>query len=217
MSSLQSNTHNEDRSRETSLFGMWIFIAMETLFFGGALFLYWTMRHAYPEVFALASLRLESTLAGWNTAVLLTSSLTMALSIYQLKSAHLKQSATFLALTALLGSLFLAIKGYEYLIDARHGLLVGFSYAPVPPLPPQASLFFSVYLLLTGLHALHLTIGVGWCLTMMIRIYRASRAYSVMRPNPMLSPTEVLGLYWHFVDIVWILLLLLLYLIGVKA
>jgi cytochrome c oxidase subunit 3 len=198
---------------DTSLLGMWVFIAMETLFFGGALFLYWAERHMYPEVFALGSRHLETGLAGFNTFVLLTSSLSMAASVRFLEDERPRMASRALILTALLGALFLALKGYEYVLDAQHGLLPGVFYHPEFSAPKELYLFFSIYLFLTGLHAVHLIIGVSWCSVVARQVHRSARR-STRGLKSHRAATEVLGLYWHFVDIVWVLLLPLLYLIG---
>jgi cytochrome c oxidase subunit 3 len=194
----------------TTRLGMWIFIAMETLFFGGALFLYSSERHFYPDAFAIGSSHLELGIAAANTAVLLTSSLTMVLAGHFLEKGKPRTAVILLAITAALGAGFLALKGYEYVLDWQHGTIVGFFYHPNFAAPKETVLFFSLYLLLTGLHAIHLTIGVIWCSVVALGIARLKAP----KARSWHAPIEVLGLYWHFVDIVWIFLLPLFYLVG---
>jgi cytochrome c oxidase subunit 3 len=197
----------------TTQFGMWIFIAMEMLFFGGALFLYSSERHFYPEVFAIGSAHLELGIAATNTAVLLTSSLTMALSVHFLEAKRKHYVVGFLILTAVLGAAFLGLKGYEYLLDYRHGTLAIVGYNPDFLAPKEVALFFSLYFLLTALHAVHLTIAVIWCTFLACRI-GATKIYQESTMTKWRGPVDVLGLYWHFVDIVWVFLLPLFYLLG---
>jgi cytochrome c oxidase subunit 3 len=155
---------------------------------------------------------LELGLASLNTAVLLTSSLTMAMTEPFLERGKVKHAAFTLLLTALLGALFFGLKCYEYHLDFLKGLMPGFRFEPSFAAPKGLYLFFSLYLLLTGLHAVHLTIGVAWCGAMVV-----SLAQKKPSAQASLGRVSVLGLYWHFVDIVWVFLLPLLYLVGGKG
>ncbi len=198
-----------EQQREAATLGMWIFLATEVLFFGGLFMGYTFVRWSYPEVFEQASHRLDATIGGVNTAVLLLSSLTMALAV---KSAQLgKRNAlvAFLSLTALLGILFLGFKAIEYHGDYVDHIVPGIpSYHFEGPSAPQAELFFWIYFAMTGLHAIHVTVGIIVIAIMAALAWR--RSFS---PEHYM-PIEVTGLYWHFVDIVWVFLFPLLYLVG---
>ena len=206
-----SLSESPDYQFETKRFGMWVFLAMETLFFGGILFLYTSERYRYPQAFEIASSHLKLWLAGLNTGVLLTSSLSMALAVFYLEQKRRKACVISLWTTALLGSIFLALKGYEYFLDAQEGTLAGFAYHPAFTIPKEGFLFFSLYLFMTTLHALHLTIGVVWCIAIALKVRGSKDPIDASR-----GKVDVLGLYWHFVDIVWIFLLPLLYMVGDK-
>jgi len=193
---------------EASTLGMWVFLVTEILFFGGVFTAYVAYRWAYPAAFGHASNHLDLTLGTINTAVLITSSLTMALAVHASQEGERRSLVLFLLLTMLLGATFLGIKGVEYAHKFHQHLVPGpwFSYSGVDA--KQAELFFSLYFAMTGLHALHMVIGLGVLTVLVILAYRGryGRAYH--------TPIEISGLYWHFVDIVWIFLFPLLYLIA---
>jgi cytochrome c oxidase subunit 3 len=197
-----------DQQNEASSLGMWVFLVTEILFFGGAFLAYIVYRSAYPEAFAGASHHLDITLGAINTAVLIFSSLTMAVAVRSAQLGRRNATVLFLLATMLLGSAFLVIKVIEYGHKFRDNLFPGpgFVYPEGPA--RQAELFFSIYFAMTGLHALHMIIGIGLLgvLVLMARKRRFTPEYY--------SPVENIGLYWHFVDIVWIFLFPLLYLIG---
>jgi cytochrome c oxidase subunit III len=208
---------NEAYADTTKQFGMWVFLSMEGLFFGAIFFLYSAERFFFPEVFALGSHHLVTALASWNTAVLLTSSLTMALAVHFARELTIPSDESrgkktlvvlFLITTALLGMTFIILKGIEYSIDYREALVPGLNFAPKFAAPKELVLFFSLYFLATAIHALHLLIGVGWVFTVTFGVIRnpKEKAWGLR--------TDILGLYWHFVDIVWIFLFPLFYLIG---
>jgi cytochrome c oxidase subunit 3 len=230
--------HFEDleQQHETAALGMWVFLATELMVFGGLFTGYIVYRALYPAAFEAGSRHLNIWFGGVNTVVLLTSSLTMALGVWAAQTARTKMLVQCLALTALLGAAFLVIKGFEYYTDYRDNLVPGFAFkeeewhAPeasaVPGgsntlagqvmaqerelFPQRVKLFFVFYYVMTGLHALHLIIGIG---IMLVLLHLARRE----RFTPeYYSPVEVGGLYWHFVDVVWIFLLPLLYLIGTR-
>ena len=193
---------------EASVLGTWIFLVTEIMFFGGLFMAYILYRSRYPEVFAAASHHLDVRLGTINTAVLIASSFTMVLAVHNAQLGRIRRLILFLLATMGLGSTFLIIKAVEYHHKYVDGLLPGplFSYAG--PDARQAELFFSVYFAMTGLHALHMVIGVGllgWLVLSALR-GRYGAAYY--------TPVECTGLYWHFVDVVWIFLFPLLYLIG---
>ena len=198
----------EQQSHAITL-GMWTFLITEVLLFGGVFTGYTVYRISYPHAFADASGHLLRWLGAGNTAVLLTSSLTMALAV---RAAHARRTAPlvrWLAATIGLGLVFLMIKGVEYAIEFQEGLVPGPDFHAAAFVDPQhAQLFFVFYFAMTGLHAVHMTVGIG-LLAVFAVLARGGR---FTRGNP--DAVEVAGLYWHFVDIVWIFLFPLLYLVG---
>ncbi|MBI5504397.1 MAG: cytochrome c oxidase subunit 3 family protein [Deltaproteobacteria bacterium] len=185
---------------------MWVFLVTEIMFFGGLLTAYVVYRTAYPEVFATASHHLNVYLGTFNTIVLIGSSLTMAMAVHSARLNQRQKLAVYLILTMILGSVFLGVKAYEYTHKWHEGLFPGnFFYAG--PDAVHQRLFFSVYFALTGLHATHMIIGIG----IMLVILRMSMKGRF--DETWYTPVEITGLYWHFVDLVWIFLFPLLYLI----
>ncbi len=200
--------HFEDfeQQHEANLLGMWTFLATEVLFFGGLFLAYMVYRMAYAPVFAQASQYLDVVLGTLNTAILLTSSLTMAMAVHTVNERQRQRSAILLLVTMGLGLLFLSIKGLEYYHKFEEHLIPGASFQWPDAQRGPAQLFFSLYLAMTGLHALHMIIGIG-----IIAVFAWSTWRGHYEHDP--TPVEMLGLYWHFVDIVWIFLFPLLYLI----
>jgi len=201
-----------DQQREATTLGMWVFLVTEVLFFGGLFLVYTVYRNWYPGAFAAASHELDVTLGTINTAVLITSSLTMAMAVHAAQLGRRQSIMVFLALTMALGGVFLGIKGFEYYHKFVEHHVPGPTFAFEPKeLERHAQLFFSLYFIMTGLHALHMIIGFGIMVWMLVWTYRGgiTREYY--------SPIEISGLYWHFVDIVWIFLFPLLYLLGRHA
>ncbi|HYU43825.1 MAG TPA: cytochrome c oxidase subunit 3 family protein [Vicinamibacteria bacterium] len=207
---------------EASAFGMWVFIAQEILFFGGMLTAYAIYRNLFYDAFAAGSHHLDVKLGTVNTAVLICSSLTMALGVHAAALGKRKATALFLLLTIVLGSVFLGIKVVEYKDKFEHHLVPGAHYsaeslrgAHGEELPADTArhseIFFALYFSLTGLHALHMIIGVP------IIAYMAWQAWRGRFGPAYYTPVEITGLYWHFVDIVWIFLFPLLYLIPHHA
>ncbi len=194
--------------RTTADFGMWIFLATETLFFGVLFFLYLTARMRFPDAFAAASRETNLWLGTVNTALLLTSSYTMALAVDAARIGKRVPAAAFLRATALLGVLFLGIKAAEYRHDYFAHLVPGAAFAFTPSLAAGAQIFFWLYFVATGFHALHLTIGVILVAAIATRL-KGGRA-----PVAHALAVEMTGLYWHFVDIVWIFLFPCLYLVA---
>jgi cytochrome c oxidase subunit 3 len=193
------------QQEESARLGMWLFLGTEVLFFGGLIAAYVVYRVIYPREFADGSRRLVEWIGAVNTAVLLTSSLTMAWGVRAAREGRARAAAVPLAATAVLGAAFLVLKAFEYHEDFEEGVVPVLRF-----LQPagKEELFFILYFLMTLLHALHLTIGIGVVGTIAARARRGeySRAYH--------TPVAVAGLYWHFVDVVWIFLFPLLYLID---
>jgi cytochrome c oxidase subunit 3 len=203
-----------EAQKEASSLGMWIFLATEVLFFGGMFTAYTVYRSTYRAAFEGASNLLDIRLGTLNTVVLLLSSLTMALAVRAASQGKSKWIVLFLVATIALGTVFLGIKFIEYKQKFDHHEVPGPHFV-VPlneetrqPLPRQSEMFFTLYFCMTGLHAVHMIIGVG-LLTWLI--VKATKGAFTPRYN---SPVEMVGLYWHFVDIVWIFLFPLLYLLG---
>jgi cytochrome c oxidase subunit 3 len=203
------------QQHEAATLGMWAFLATEVLFFGALFAGYTAYRSWYPREFEAASGHLNVLIGAVNTVVLLTSSLTMALAVHAAQVGRQRMLVWCLVLTAALGAAFMGFKAVEYYADYRDKLVPGLAFDPAewtehnPPLNPQhVQLFLMFYYIMTGVHAVHLTIGIA---VVGVIAYLASRG----RYSPdYFSPVEVTGLYWHFVDVVWIFLLPLLYLIG---
>jgi cytochrome c oxidase subunit 3 len=199
------------QQHETATLGMWAFLATEVLFFGPILAAYTIYRSAYPEEFQAASEHLIMPLAATNTVVLICSSLTVALALHSARVGRQRNLVLFLAATLVLGAAFLAIKFYEYAIDVREHLIPGYDFHPEGWSEhlnlSRGELFFSFYFILTGLHAVHMLVGLSVFTVLLVKARwgRYSPTYY--------SPIEVGGLYWHFVDIVWVFLFPLLYLV----
>jgi cytochrome c oxidase subunit 3 len=199
---------NLEQQREAGSLGMWVFLVTEVMFFGGFFVAYIVYRLFNYQAFAEASSHLNWKLGALNTAVLISSSLTMALAVYCAQVGKRKSLLTFMSLTILLGLVFLVVKFFEYGDKFRDNLVPGHSFVWEGNYPRQAELFYSIYFGMTGLHALHMVIGIGVMLVLLYNSYRS-------RYTPEYhAPVELTGLYWHFVDIVWIFLFPLLYLIG---
>jgi cytochrome c oxidase subunit III len=183
--------------------GMWIFLATEVLFFGGLLVIYSAYRTWYPHDFATGSRHLDILLGTFNPAVLLTSSFLMAGAVTASRLQDRRTAFLLLLLTAGCGTTFVAIKGYEWHTAISDG------FWPVSLAQPHGvDLFYSLYFVMTGLHGLHLLIGISLILATAFR----SRRDASFAPNQ--NQITLLGLYWHFVDVVWIFLFPLLYFIG---
>ncbi len=199
-----------EQQTDASLLGMWIFLCTEILFFGGALMAYMIYRMWYPDAFAIASSEIAILPGAINTAVLILSSLTMALAVHAAQTGERGKIMFFIVITMILGAAFLGIKGYEYHEKYLEGHIPGFGldFRFEPEYQKNAQIFFSLYFVLTGLHALHMIVGLGIMTWMLIWVKQG------VITTEYYSPIEISGLYWHFVDIVWIFLFPLLYLIG---
>jgi cytochrome c oxidase subunit III len=205
---LQHHFEDLGQQHEASTLGMWMFLATEILFFGGILMAYTLYRNLYPAAWAEASHHQDILLGTINTAVLICSSLTMALAVRFAQTGKRKPLVGSLVATLFLGVVFVGIKAIEYYDHIHHGLLPGVYFTQIGPNARQVELFFVFYFGMTGLHALHMLVGFG---LLAYFIWRAHRNH--FGPE-YYGPVEVMGLYWHFVDIVWIFLFPLLYLIG---
>jgi cytochrome c oxidase subunit 3 len=190
-----------EQQRHAAELGMWTFLATEVLFFGGLFTLYTVYRVNFPDDFAAASRELYTSIGAVNTGVLLISSLTMALAV------HASQIGAKRVATIALGMIFLALKGVEYTLDYHEKLVPGVNFHYDGKADARhVELFMILYFVMTGLHALHMLIGVGCVSGLAIFTGRGEIQDHA-------TTVEMIGLYWHFVDIVWIFLLPLLYLI----
>jgi len=206
---LQHHFDSMEQQKEASALGMWVFLVTELLFCGGLLLAYTIYRWENARAFAQARLHMDIAIGTTNTAVLICSSLTMAMAVRSAATGRRKLLIGYLAVTMLLGGAFLGIKAIEYTDHIHHHLFPGpgFHY-PAPADARAAEMFFSLYFAMTGLHALHMVVGLGILTTLLLL---ARRGRFTPEYN---TPVEISGLYWHFVDIVWIFLFPMLYLIG---
>ena len=188
--------------------GMWLFLGQELLFFGGLFMAYIVFRWMYPDTWLACADHLNTTMGAVNTVVLIFSSLTMALGVREAQLGNNKRVAGYLAVTILCACAFLVVKYFEYSHKIHDGLLPGNFYAYAHDvIPGRPDLFFSIYFAMTGLHAIHVIAGIlvlAWILKRSLRNDFGPRYY---------NPVENVGLYWHLVDLVWIFLFPLLYLV----
>ncbi|MBI1788461.1 MAG: cytochrome c oxidase subunit 3 family protein [Acidobacteria bacterium] len=197
-----------EQQKDASTLGMWLFLITEIMFFGGMFTAYVAGRFRFHEAFKEASNTLDVTLGAINTTVLICSSLTMALAVHAAQVGKKKQIVWFLLATILLGCTFLGVKVVEYHDKFVHHHVPGLHFHFPGPNARNAEMFFSIYFGMTGLHALHMVVGVGLLAVLAVR---AGKGW--FTPD-YYTPVEMTGLYWHFVDIVWIFLFPLLYLLG---
>jgi cytochrome c oxidase subunit III len=226
-----------EQQKDSATLGMWLFLVTEVLFFGGLFLAYTINRHAYGVAFGAGSNTLDIKLGGFNTVVLITSSLTMAMSVWAAQLGKKQLVKLFLIATLGLGTVFLGVKVIEYKQKFDHHLIPGHSFdiryhtgnptrsdnaeematekeeldkafAADPDLNVHAQLYYSLYFAMTGLHAMHMIVGAG------LLVWLIRGAFLVRFTPQYNTPVENVGLYWHFVDIVWIYLFPLLYLID---
>lgn len=198
--------NNLTQQEEADTLGMWLFLCTEILLFGGLFLGYAVYRSLYPEAWAAGSHHNDLVLGSINTGVLLVSSLTMALAVHAAEEEQWSIVTGFLTATLVLGALFLGIKFYEYYVHYEHHLVPGIRFNPEDGPAPYVELFMFFYFVMTGLHALHMLIGLGVVSTIAILAWCRRLSFHM--------PVEITGLYWHLVDIVWVFLFPLLYLIG---
>lgn len=193
---------------DSAKLGMWLFLVTEILFFGGLFAAYIIFRVLHPELFIKASTQLDTVMGTVNTAILITSSLTMVLAIREIQLNRPKTSIMYMWFTILCACGFLVVKYFEYTHKFHMGIFPGGNYTFGGIDDPLASIFFSIYYMMTGLHTIHVIIGIGLILWQIHRTQKG--AYSSSYYNPI----EITGLYWHLVDVIWIFLFPLLYLID---
>ena len=206
---LREQFDTEAQQKDASTLGMWVFLLTEIMFFGGMFMMYTVYRAVYPSVFGLASSTLNEIIGAANTAVLLCSSFTMVLAVRGAQLGKRRTVMLFLVLTIILGLAFLGIKGFEWNQKFQEHHVPGPSFhLEGTGLQGQAQLFFSLYFAMTGLHALHMILGCGLMLYLLWKTYQGTYSPDYY------TPIDMGGLYWHFVDIIWIFLFPLLYLID---
>ena len=207
---LQHHFDSLEQQLYASTFGMWVFLVTEVLFFGGLFMAYILYRIWYPDMFVAASHHLSIPLGTFNTAVLIGSSLTMAYAVNAAqRGAKPREQVMWLVGTMILGAIFLGVKVIEYADKISHHLVPGPNFHfDNPAFQGTAQIYYSLYFALTGLHATHMIVG------MVIMAIIARMAAKGQFTAEWYTPVEIMGLYWHFVDLVWIFLFPLLYLIG---
>ena len=196
------------QQRESANLGMWVFLGTELMFFGGIFLGFTVYRLSYPRAFAEAAGHLDLVAGSINTFVLLTSSFLFSIAISTFQARQRALTLVLLTFTVLLGLAFLGIKGFEYQEDWEHGFVPGPAFTHPGPDHDHVQLFFVLYFIATGLHALHLLIGVILTLVLMGLAVR-----SWFRPDREVA-IGVFGLYWHFVDFIWMFIFPLFYLLG---
>ncbi|HZZ42602.1 MAG TPA: cytochrome c oxidase subunit 3 [Tepidisphaeraceae bacterium] len=196
---------------EAATLGMWAFLATEILFFGALFASFYIYRLRWPESFADGATQLKWYLGTINTAVLLASSYCMALAVHHARHGDSKKLIRFLLLTILFGVMFLIIKGSEYVIEYKELLIPALNYSPISPdgqhRLPQVPLFMTFYFVMTAIHALHMLVGLT---LLLILVFLARRQKFTAHYH---NPVEIIGLYWHFVDMVWVFIYPTLYLL----
>ena len=208
MSALPEHQFDDiEQQHDAAYSGMWIFLSTEVLFFGGVFFAYMIYRGLYYDAFSEGSRELSVLLGGLNTAVLLCSSLFMALAVHAAQRGRNNQLIRYLIITELIGALFLGIKFLEYYKHYKEHLVPGLNFSYPGDNASQVQLFMVFYFILTGMRAVHMLVGLGVLSALAILAYRgrfSSHYY---------NPVDIGGLYWHFVDIVWVFIFPLLYLV----
>jgi cytochrome c oxidase subunit 3 len=206
---LREQFDTAEQQKDASTLGMWIFLVTEIMFFGGMFLAYTIYRATFPHVFAMTSSSLNVYIGAANTVVLLCSSFTMVLAVRAAQLGQRQAIITFLILTLILGGIFLGVKAYEWNEKYVEHHIPGPSFHFEGTTEQgHAQLFFSLYFAMTGLHALHMVIGAG------LLCYLIWKAKQGTYSSEYFTPVDLGGLYWHFVDIIWIFLFPLLYLID---
>lgn len=211
---LPAHFETKAQHNEVNILGMWLFLAQEIMFFGGMFCAYAVYRYKYPDIWGHAATLLNTKIGAFNTCVLLASSLTMAMSVYYTQVGKKWPLVWNFIITIALGCVFLIVKAFEYAEKYDHGLIPNLSWHPhlentadLVSNPANLKLFFVLYFTMTGMHAFHMIIGVAIGAVMLVLILK-----NKFGPNRFM-PVEMFGFYWHFVDIVWVFLFPMIYLI----
>lgn len=205
---LQHHFVDAEQQFDAAKLGMWVFLVTEILFFGGLFCAYIIFRAWYPDMYIHASDHLNRVIGGTNTLVLIVSSLTFALAIHYIQLNEQKKTVRYLWFTFLLATTFMVLKGLEWSEDFSKGIYPGAHYKMMALQGPHVAIFYSLYFLMTGLHGIHVLVGMGLILWL---IYRTKHQHF---SDKYFTPIEITGLYWHLVDIIWIFLLPLFYLVD---
>jgi cytochrome c oxidase subunit III len=196
------------QQRQTASIGMWIFLATEVMLFGGLFTAFTVYRLSNPSGFDTGSAHMEIVLGAVNTAVLICSSFTIALAVWSAETGNQRFVALFLILTMTIGAVFLAIKFTEYYLHYQDHKVPGFWFEYSGVNPRSVQMFFVFYFIMTGLHALHMTVGLGILSVLLFRTFVGSFSAEYH------TPIDLGGLYWHFIDIVWVFLYAIFYIPG---
>lgn len=208
-SALAEQFSSPEQQERAATLGIWGFLSTEVLFFGGLFLSYGIYRVTYHNGFAEGSRHLYYWIGTTNTLVLLTSSLFMALAVHSIQDGDNKKLRAFLIATFCFGALFLGLKLFEYYLDTSDHLVPWYNFRPDEFVHPhQVKLFLFLYFAMTGLHAIHMTVGLSALTYLYIKARQNTFSESYH------TPVKVIGIYWHFVDIVWVFLYPMLYLIG---
>lgn len=207
-SSLQHHFTTYEQQMEAGKLGMWLFLATEILLFGGLFVGFGLMQAKYPEAFVEAHHHLDKNLGFLNTVVLLVSSFTMVMAVHCAKTEQRRKVLVYLLITLACAAVFLCVKFFEYDHKIHEGLLPGKFYSHVGDTVPHQFVFFSFYFMMTGLHGLHILGGMGAITWIFFRAKRGDFNHQYY------TPIDLVGLYWHLVDLIWIYLFPLLYLIN---
>ena len=199
---------NMYQQRDAAYSGMWVFLSTEVLFFGGVFFAYVIYRGMYYEAFVEGSRKLSVAMGGLNTAVLLCSSLFMAMAVHAAQQGRSRNIVLYLVITELIGATFLGIKFFEYYKHYEEHLVPGLNFTYQGNSASEVELFMVFYFVLTGMHAVHMLVGLGILSALAILARRGKFSADYY------NPVDIGGLYWHFVDIVWVFIFPLLYLVN---
>ena len=205
---LREQFANPEQQLETAKIGMWIFLVTEIMLFGGLFMAFTVYRMYYPQAFDVGSRGMSIVLGSVNTAVLICSSLAMAMADHSAENGNQRMLALFLILTMILGAVFLGIKFTEYYEHFQEHKVPGIWFEYSGSNPGQVQMFYVFYFLMTGLHAIHMTIGLCVLGFMLLRTIFGTFTAKYF------TPIQLSGLYWHFVDIIWVFLYALFYLPG---
>jgi len=206
---VEEQFESADQQRETAKLGMWAFLATELLLFSGLFLTALVTRVLHPDSVTAAALHLKFWIGATNTAILICSSLTMSVAIELSRMGRQRWMVRFMVLTAMIGIIFMMLKGYEYLEDYREHVmpfLPNYRYELAGD--PASRLFIDLYFITTGLHALHLTVGI--CLMLVMAALASREGFLENHFNRI----EIVGLYWHFIDLIWMIVFPTLYLLN---
>lgn len=202
--------HDADQQWRADAFGMWLFLATEAMMFGGLFVAFAVYRSQYPDAFAEGAHHLKLHLGAVNTVLLIASGFAMSLAEPAVERGRRRAVLVLVAVTALLGTAFLGVKGFEYMKEYEEGLMpfLGLDFHGEAFRHAEVRLFFGLYFVMTGLHAAHMALGLGLLGVLFVLTWRWRD------PSTLTRQVRIIGLYWAFVDVVWLLLFPTLYLLG---